>query len=175
MLVVRLHNSPDFPHFRHGLLEKTNTNWKSLVWFKILFDKNKMFQNQSEHYWCILFRLSRPDGIKHVQAHYIVVMRTKHCRPLSKPKSVPLPHWESEAEQTYPLIFTQTKGNVKHCIPGGEISQVKWYCTWDPIIMLLTYQFPAAREDPSALQKLKVTCQALSRSPQVPSHSSGKA
>lgn len=50
-------------------------------------------------------------------------MRTKYCRPLSKPKSVPLSYWESEAEQTYLLLFTLTKGNVKHCIPRrGDFS-----------------------------------------------------
>lgn len=105
-----------------------------------------MFQNQSEHYWCILFRLNRPDGIKYVQSHYIVVMRTKYCRPLSKPKSVSPSYWESDAEQTYLLLFTQTKGNVWQRIPGGEISQIKWYCTWDSLIISMKYQFPAARE-----------------------------
>lgn len=124
-----------------------------------------MFQNQSEHYWCILFRLNRPDGLKYVQSHNIVVMRTKYCRPLSKPKSVPLSYWESEAEQTHLLLFALTKGNVKHCIPGGEISQIKRYITWDLLIIFLKYQFPAARKDLRVLQKLNISCKVL------PSHS----
>lgn len=124
-----------------------------------------MFQNQSEHYWCILFRLNRPDGLKYVQSHNIVVMRTKYCRPLSKPKSVPLSYWESETEQTYLVLFTLTKGNVKHCIPGGEISQIKRYITWDLLIIFLKYQFPAARKDLRVLQKLNKSCKVL------PSHS----
>lgn len=133
-----------------------------------------MFQNQSEHYWCILFQLNKPDGIKYVQSHYIVVMRIKYSRPLSKPKSVPLSYSESKAEQTYLLLFTLTKGNVQHCIPGEEISQIKWYFTWDALITFIKYQFPAAREDSSVLQKQSVTCKVLLQSPQLPSHSGTK-
>lgn len=98
-------------------------------------------------------------------------MRIKHSRPLGKPKSVPLSYSESKAEQTYLLLFTLTKGNVQHCIPGGEISQIKWYFTWDALIIFIKYQFPAAREDSSTLQKQSVTCQVLLQSPQLPSNS----